>query len=285
MKITNTNLTKSIFFFVVFFVALPQAFGQKREKLKGSKIVTIIQREIAEFERIEFGETLEILLVKGDKPGVEVETDDNLHEAIVTEVLGGTLHIRTDKDISSSKKLNIRVSYTAALQEIVVKEKATVTALAELQVPKVHVKGSEQAKIFLNVNVPHFKLSANDKNRVELNAKSTNVAIDLDKAATMKALIKSNLLHIDQYQKTTAVVEGDVDEFTLIIDNSASFTGKELNADFTHSKTEGQSKAVIWIPKKGKIEALGKSQTYILGEGSFELAQFKNEATLFKKDK
>lgn len=284
---TNSTLLKSPVFtlFIALFLFSPFLHAQKREKIKGSKIVTILHREIDDFQRIEFGEDFEILLVRGDKPSVEVETDDNLHELIITEVLAGTLHIRREVNISSFKKLNIRVTYTATLNEIIVREKATVTALAQLDVPKIHVRGADQAKIFLNVKVPHFKLSANDKNRVELNVTSDNTAIDLDKNATLKALIKSKLLHIDQYQKTSAIVEGDVEEFTLMIDNNATFVGKELSSEVIHTKAEGQSKAHIWASKRAKIEAFGKSQVYIFGDGQIDLLQFKNDAVLFKKDK
>ena len=57
------------------------AQAQKKEKVKGSKIVTHTINEVENFENIEIDDNLEVYLVKGDKASVEIEADDNLHDA------------------------------------------------------------------------------------------------------------------------------------------------------------------------------------------------------------
>ena len=43
------------------------AVAQKKEKIKGSKIVTIEQKEIGNFETIEISDNIEVYLEKGEK--------------------------------------------------------------------------------------------------------------------------------------------------------------------------------------------------------------------------
>ena len=51
------------------------SFGQKREKVKGSKNVTIEKKEIGNFENLEIEDNIDILLIKSDKCSIEIEAD------------------------------------------------------------------------------------------------------------------------------------------------------------------------------------------------------------------
>ena len=75
--------------FIIFTSTIVSA--QKREKIKGSNIVTVENKEIGEFENIEVSDNLEVFLFKGDKNAIEVEADDNLHSEIEFKLTGNTL--------------------------------------------------------------------------------------------------------------------------------------------------------------------------------------------------
>ena len=57
-------------------------FGQRREKIKGSKIVTTSVKEVGEFDGIEADDNLEVYLERGEKNEIKIEADDNLHDII-----------------------------------------------------------------------------------------------------------------------------------------------------------------------------------------------------------
>ena len=79
-------MRNKISYLLVALIVTSLSFSQKKEKIKGSKIVTIAIKEINNFDNIEVGDNFEVLLVKGTKPSIEIETDDNLHEIINYEV-------------------------------------------------------------------------------------------------------------------------------------------------------------------------------------------------------
>ena len=79
------------------------AFSQQKEKVKGSKIVTVVQKEIAEFESLEVSDNLEIFLIKGDKCSLEMEADDNVQQFIEYSSKGKTLQLFTSRQISGTK--------------------------------------------------------------------------------------------------------------------------------------------------------------------------------------
>src|SRR5690606_21603319 len=196
---------KKTYLIFLFLLVATSAFAQKKDKLKGSKTVTVAQKEIEAFETLELEDNLEVFLVKGSEQGLEIEADDNLHEAILAEVTGGTLRVYTSKEISGAKKLSIRITYTDALKTITAKHEVILNALSDLELENITVKNIDYAKSYLNVKSTNFSLIMNDKTKAEVNLKAENAVIELSKNAEIKALIASPNVKIDMYQKSIAV--------------------------------------------------------------------------------
>ena len=57
---------KNIQFLLVTLLVTQLSFAQKKEKIKGSKIVTVAVKEINSFENIEINDNFEVFLVKSE---------------------------------------------------------------------------------------------------------------------------------------------------------------------------------------------------------------------------
>jgi len=261
------------------------AIAQKKEKVKGSKIVTIEKHEVEAFDQLEVEDNVEVFLTKGEKNSIEIETDENLHKAIDHQNYGKTLRLNTNKDITGYKKLEIRVIFTDSLKLITVKHEAKLNAIAEMKLENITVKTYDFSKIYMTVNSPNFSLLANDKSKIELNLRSEDAFVEMSKNSDIKALISSNKLKFDMYQKANAVIEGDVNEMKLRLDNNATYMGKNLTSKVLSLTTEGNTNCSVYTNGSLSITALGKSEISIFGEPKIELKKFGDEATLFKKSK
>lgn len=257
--------------------------AQQREKIKGSKIVTVEQKEIGEFDNLEVSDNLEIFIIKGDKCGVEIEADDNLHDAIAINLHGNTLQLSASKDITSAKKFSIRITYTDDFKMVTAKNQANVTALADITLDNFTFKAFDAAKIFANVKSKTFTLEADDKTKIELNLTGEQTNIQLSKSAQLKALISTSFMKFDMYQKSTAVVEGDVTDLKLRLDNNANFTGKNLTAKNANLVVEGYTVCSLLCNTWMAIEASGKAEISIYGDQKIDLRKFLDNATLYKK--
>ncbi len=259
-------------------------FAQQKEKIKGSKIVTITQKEIRDFETLEIEDNLEIFLIKGDQSGLEIEADDNLHDAIEIDLKAKILRLAATKQVTGAKKFSIRITYTDNLKMILAKNDANVTALADINLSDFTFKGFDSSKFFANVNSKKFTLMANDKCKSELNLKSDETTIELSKNAQLKALIATPMMKFDMYQKSTAVVEGDVIDLKLRLDNNGNFTGKNLTAKNAEIVVEGYTTCSIQVSNKATIDATGKSEIQLYGETlRVDLRKFADNAALLKK--
>jgi len=270
-----------LFIFLILFNAT--VLGQEKEKIKGTKIVTVEQKEVKPFENLEVEDNLEIFLIKGDKCAVEIEADDNLHDIIDINVNGSVLQLSSTKEVISSKKFSVRVTYTDNFKMIIAKDKSNITALAEMDLSDFTFKTFDESKLFAYVKTKNFTLMANDKSKIELNLKSDQATIELSKNSRLKALISSSQLTFDMYQKTSAVIEGDAINLKLRLDNNAEFSGKNLSTKNAEITTEGYANCSIQVNTKAIIDASGKSEIQLFGTQKIDLRNFIDSATLYKK--
>lgn len=260
------------------------ALAQKQEKIKGSRNVTTAVKEIGEFENIEIEDNIELFLQNGDKSELEIEADDNTHDAIIINATGGTLRISTSKEVTSAKKFAVKVTYTSAFKVLIAKDETQVTALTDLKLDDLTFKTTGSAKIFANVRSKVFTLMANDKAKAELNIVSENSTIELNKNTQLKALISSPKLKVDLYQKAIATIEGDVNDLKLRVDNNTNFTGKNLSAKNADIIAEGNANVSVAVSGIAGIAASGKSETELYGEQSkIEIRKFTESSSIRKR--
>ena len=276
---------KKIYLLIFVVLLSSNSFAQKKEKIKGTKIVTIVKHELEPYTEIEIEDNLEVFLIKSDKNSVEIETDENIHEVINHKIYGSTLRLNTNKDITGFKKLEVRILYTDSLKMITVRHESKLNSIKEMQLANITIKTYDFSKSFLNVNTPNFILQSNDKSKVELNLKSEEAFIELSKNSEIKALISSNKLKCDMYQKSDATFEGDVNEMKLRLDNNAGYLGQKLTTKVLNLTAEGYTKCSVNTNGNLSITASGKSEVSIYGEPKIELKKFTEDATLYKKSK
>lgn len=260
------------------------SFAQKKEKIKGSKIVTVAQREIGDFESVEIEDNIEIFLAKGGAQSLEIEADDNLHEEIKAELNGTTLRLYTAKNVSGAKKLSVRITYTDNLKSITTKNEVVLNSLTELQLENITIKNFDYSKSYLNVKSGSFTLIMNDKTTAEVNLQAESATLELSKSAQIKALIASPEVKIDMYQKTIAVIEGDAANAKIRLDNNAAFTGRKFSVKNMELITESYTTNSVNALETISITATGKSQTQLLGTPKVTVVNFADSATIYKKE-
>ena len=261
------------------------SYGQKKEKIKGSKIVTVAVKELNSFENIEVSDNFEVFLVKGTKPSIEIEADDNLHEIINFEVTGNTLKINTVKEPFSYKKFAVRINYSNDLQLITARNEVEIKALADIELEKITIKNYNNSKSFLNVKSNYFALILDDKAEAEINVKAESTSLELSKNSELKALIASPEFKLDMYQKSTATIEGTATIAKMRLDNNSHLNAPKLVIGTLEVDTDSYAKCEINVSSAITIAAGGKSQIELWGEQKITIKKFTNNTTLYKKDK
>ena len=274
---------KSIITLLFLVLIVPFSTAQKKEKIKGSRTVTIEQKDITSFQNIEISDNLEVFFVRGTTAALEIEADENLHESISFEVIAGNLLLSSTKDVTSSKKFSVKITYTGELDMLTLRNDVVATSLDLMELDNVSIKMFDSAKFYGTIVCKNFTLMGNDKTKTELNLNAEKTAIDLSKNAYLKALISSSTMTFDMYQKSVAIIEGDVIDTKLRLENNAVFNGKKFTTFTCVLVTESYTTSTLIVEKNISIDASGKSETNLMGSPKIEIKKFADNAILVKK--
>ena len=270
---------------ILVLVILVSTFSlaQKKEKIKGSKTVKIEQVEIGSFEFIEISDNFEVYLDKGEKCQLKIEADDNLHDIIKVDLNDKSLRIGTSKTATNYKKLIARITYTNDLKMVTSKDKAIINARQDIQLNEIFIQSFDDSKLFLNVISKNFRLQSNHDSKVELNLRSEIAIVELSKNAKLKTLITATDLKCDLYQKSTAILEGDVVNANIRLDNNSNYSGNNLTITNAQLLAESYSDCSINATATISIDASQNAEIELYSDPKIEMKRFADNAILRKK--
>ena len=260
-------------------------FAQKREKIKGTKVVTTSLKEVGDFDAIEAEDNLEIYLERGEKNEIKIEADDNLHDIVGMDLREKVLRLYTSKESTIFKKLVVHVTYTKSLTKVTAKNEAKIYAIQELLLDDITFNSVDFSKLYLNVNAKKFSLIADDKSKSEINLKADEASLQMSKNSSIKSLVSSIKFKCDLYQKSSAALEGIVEKATIRLDNNSSFTGTKFNLKEANVTAESYATGSILAEISISLAIGDKAEISLLGKPKIELTRFSEEAKLFKKIK
>ncbi len=283
-KIKSRIMKKNTALFLLLLVTT-LTFAQKREKVKGSKIVTTSIKETGSFDAIEVDDNLEVYLEKGEKNEIKIEADDNLHDIVATDLRDKTLRLYTSKESTIFKKLAVKITYTSTLNKVITKNDSKVYAIQELQLDDISFNSFDYSKLYLNVNSKKFSLYADDKSKTELNLKAEDGTLQLSKNSSIKTLVSAIKFKCDLYQRATAAIEGIAEKATIRLDNNSVFTGTKFTLKDANVTAENSAVGTILAETTVSIAVGDKAELSLFGNPTIQLTRFSEEAKLFKKIK
>ncbi|WGD35041.1 DUF2807 domain-containing protein [Olleya sp. YS] len=258
------------------------AFSQKKEKVKGSRVLSTETTAVYGFQRLVLNEDFEVKLVKADSTSVQIMTDDNLHEYISIVSQDSTLSLKTTAKLQE-KKLEITVFYNDILNTIELNEDAEISSENTLEFNDLTLTASESSKAYLTIESDLFKIINNDRAKVELNVTAKAVNLELNDNSKLEALINASNIVADLLESANAKVEGDTENLTLTADNSSDFRGENLTVKDASVKTENRAEVSIEVNGDLIIDASGSSDISIYGSPKITIEAFEDNAILRRK--
>lgn len=257
---------------------------QAQQKIKGSRNVKTEQYNLTAFHSIKVAGEFEVGILNGGQPLIEIKADDNLHDLIQTEVIDGILFIKPLKEFSRTKSQEISITFADNLRNIKISEKVELFSLKDLYMEDFQLETSGDSRAFLTLTANNFSLIHGDDAEAELNITAQEVYYQLNQASKVESLINSPVFKVDIYEKASARIDGDIEEFELRADQSAKFDGENLACINAIVLAQGNSKNKINITEKLEIRANGSSETEIFSSPEIDLIEFKDEAVISKKE-
>ena len=275
------------YFISLLLLALNVAIlpAQSTEKIKGNRMVSIIETEIGAFHTIALDEDFEVDLIYNESPSVEIETDENLHEIIDFSVKDSVLRFNKLKRIISKKELRIKISYNASLRNIKVTENAELNGLIPLRLTNTSLKTSGSAKVGLTIETETFNFESTEKAKVKLNVTADSCNISMAGSGKLEALINTPTLDAALYERADAIIEGNCDTATIELDNNAQFQGKNFTLNTCDVICNIASDAYVEVIKQITLTTTGTSAVYLYDNPKILIQEMTDTSKLQKKVK
>lgn len=277
-------MVKKIILCIAILSVASISYAQKKEKIKGNKNVTVQETKVSSFNKIVVNDKFKIDIIEGSEAKIFIETDENLHDIIQFSVADSVLSFNTTKRITSSKKMNIKVTYSNTLKHIETLDDGEISSLTSINLPEVTLTNTGNSKAFLNIKTEKFKHINSDKARVKLNLEAGIATLELGENTKLEALINADSLQVDMYQRSDAKIEGDVLSLDITADNSSTFTGKNLTANTCNVVSGLNTDIYLQVKEQLAIDASGNTEIYIYENPKITIHNFKDTAKLYKKE-
>ncbi len=265
--------------FVVF------GYSQKAEKVKGNRMVSIVQTDISSFHTIDLDEDFDIEIIYNRTPSVIIETDQNLHEFINFKVVDSVLSFNKTRRITSKKTLKIKVNYNDYLNHIKTTDDSEIKSLMSMDLNDFKVSAKESSKVGLTLKTNIFTFEGLDKSKIKLNLTCDSTKLVLNGNCKLEALIYSTKIETDLYQRAYAVIEGDADDIFIRADNNTQFMGKNLTVKTGLVSAEISSDITLEVINDITIEASGNSSVYIYGNPKITVNRLNDTSKIQKRIK
>lgn len=162
-------------------------FAQKKS-IKGSGVVSESTRQLSsDFKKIDVSNAIDVYLLHDDNLELKIKADDNIHDAIDTKIENGILHISTNKNIRTRKKLEVYVNYRY-IDEIHASTAGVVKAKKDtLRAERLRIRTTTASEVELLVLSKEIEVEALTASEVELKGKAIAIEVTATTAAEVDA--------------------------------------------------------------------------------------------------
>jgi len=174
----------SIFSMILMVVLFSACDTLVREVGNGNMITKEI--EVDDFKEIIVSGNFEIMLIAGDKAGVSLTADENLHEFIEISTNGDRLVIETLANLDSDDGLSLYITYTE-LTAIEIGGAATLESEETIDGEYLNISMSGAGALDLSLNLNALKLSVSGAGSVELSGRADEQNISMSGAGGLDA--------------------------------------------------------------------------------------------------
>lgn len=259
--------------------------AQNPDKIKGNRLVSIVNTEISSFHTIALDEDFKVDLIYNKIPSVEIEVDENLHEFIEFIVRDSILYFNKTKKITSKKKLNIKVIYDDFLQHIKTTDKAELNGLTPIYITSGTLQTSGSSKVALTLKTEYFDFEGSEKSKVKLNLTSDSCAVTMRGSSKIEALINTPKILGTLKDRSHADIEGNCDATNLELNDNSFFNGKNFTVISCNVITNTSSTAYLEVIKDVTIDANGTSSIYLYQNPKITINSMTDTSKLQKKMK
>lgn len=274
-------MKKLLLFFMLFSISFG-AVSQKKDKIKGSRVLAKESDKLDDFHVIEVSDNLEVTIFNGNRNSYELQADDNLIDVLKFEIDDDVLKIYSTKKITSSKKIEIQVNFED-LAAVVIKDDAKLFSKNTIEFRTFSLESRDDSFFDLDIEVDSLVLNLFSNSSGKLNLKGEKASIDLGDKTQLKGNIVLDSLTMGMNEKSLAKVSGDVIDLKLDAKGSSNLKAENLKVSTANLNISNSSDISIFVSKELRLYASDKSSINLYGNPELEVDALNDQSKIVKK--
>lgn len=268
---------------VLATICLTAIVVSAQNRLKGNKIVTIENRDISHFSAIEVLDDIDVYLYQGSNPHLNVETDENLQNAVQAKVEGETLKIYFSENIAKSKKMVVQVTVTEKLKLISAHKNSNIYADSRIILRELTLNAFDNADYSMKLDVDDFKIIGAKNSDLKINVFSKNLKTNLSESCELGLEGEIDQLIADISGNSSLHVKGSGKSLEVNATTNGGFKGRDFKVNTAVVTAAARTDLFVNAIEKISITAKEKAEITVYNKPEIELLKFEGNAKLHKK--
>ena len=258
-------------------------FAQKKQKIKGDKAVVTTTHVIERgFNAIEIDDALEVTLKQSDINSYVLTTDKNLQSIIQFTVNDSVLKIYTTNKITSSKKLEINLSFVN-LEHITLKNDARIKGEGRFESNVMYINAYNSSKFDLDVNAEEIIVSMQRNTGGELKTRATNMTIIMTDRTDLDASVVAEKTTVTLTKSAQLDLSGDSNMVAFNLKDTSELDARKMKASSADLYTSNKTDVYVYASKNLELYAQGNSNIYVYGDPKIEIKGLTDKSKIIKK--
>ena len=256
--------------------------AQKKEKIKGNKIVTDVYKTLEDFHAIEIADNLKVNITQSQENGYHLKADENLVPLVKLDILNGVLKIYTTMNITSSKELEIDLTFTE-IDRIALNGDAELVSKNRLDFQDLSFFASDDTSYKLDIKAKNGTFNLGEGSKGDIMLKGDKTVMILNDNAYLKGDIVSDDLDLTVNKRADMDLKGDVENLKLTATGSTDIKAKKLKATYADLNASNSADIYVNATKELKIYTKGKSYVYVYGNPELKVDGLNDKSKIIKK--
>lgn len=258
--------------------------AQKKPKIKGDKdVITTTHVLERGFNAIEINDGLEVTMRQSNTNSYILTTDKNLQDIVQFSVNDSVLKIYTTNKITSSKKLEIDLSFVN-LEHIDLKNDAKIKGEGRFESDIIYINAYNSSKFELDVKAEEVIVSMQRNAGGKLKTRSTNTTLVMTDRTDLKASVIAEKTTVTLTKTAQLDLEGDSDMVAFNLKDGSELNARKMKASSADLYTSNKSDVYVYAGKNLELYAQGKSNIYVYGDPKIEVKGLTDKSKIIKKN-
>jgi len=183
----TVNPQAIILTFMIMMVLSLTSSCMLADGIKGNGDVVKEDRSVSGFDGISVGGAFDVFLTQGSTEALTIEAESNLMEYIETEVIGGTLRIKSEENLKPNKSIKLYITLKD-IKELDVSGACDIVSENRLKLDDLELDVSGAADVELSLELNKLEADFSGASDIQLAGSANELELDISGAGELDAM-------------------------------------------------------------------------------------------------